>query len=374
MKGEAETLRSFWERKVRHFVNGREDLFRSEYAFDTTGFESTHAMAKYGSERWSVGGSEREGDNARPFARSTLSRSNAVVGGIETNAKRFMETQMAANLFCRGCLEPAYYLLGSDIRGAGGNAYTLTYMSQMGGWSVLDYGLNFATNRDPYLRLGYASYLSAWALVNSGTPESNYGYWHPGKANDGAAGGGFEPSANGRMWLVPNMLLGRGSWCFGSEIDLGYSGALRSAATILTDDPIFGRFCFGGDWRKTGQGIEVVPKDGLRRRFHAMLHEGELHLSLENDRFAAGQPIAIERDLSKIQFRIESDNPAKHTTKLLLAGSRSGKFEVRGDHGTIGYCDLHPSEKTAVDLPIEQGVPLLFTIQRSKTSLTKANP
>jgi hypothetical protein len=151
-----------------------------------------------------------------------------------------METQMAANLFCRGCLEPAYYLLGSDIRGSGGNAYTLTYMSQMGGWSVLDYALNFATNRAPYLRLGFASYLSAWALMNSGTPESNYGYWYPGKANDGAAGGGFEPSANGRMWLVPSLPLGRGAWCFASEIDLGYCGALRSAATILADDPLDG--------------------------------------------------------------------------------------------------------------------------------------
>ena len=90
----------------------------------------------------------------------------------------------------------------------------------MGGWSVLDYALNFATNPAPYLRLGYASYLSAWALVNSGTPESNYGYWYPGKANDGAAGGGFEPSANGRMWLVPSATLGRGSWFFASEIDL----------------------------------------------------------------------------------------------------------------------------------------------------------
>ena len=105
-----------------------------------------------------------------------------------------MQAQLAANIFCRGWLEPAYYYLGSDYRGGGGNSFTLTYMSQMGGWSVLDYGLNYAPRADWYLRLGYASYLSAWALMNSGTAESNYGYWYPGKENDGGAGGGFEPA------------------------------------------------------------------------------------------------------------------------------------------------------------------------------------
>jgi hypothetical protein len=347
MKAEADTLRNFWERKVRHFVNDGEDLFRSEYAFDTTGFESTHALATYALEHSGI---------------SSMSTNNA---------RKFMVKQMAANLFCRGCLEPAYYLLGSDIRGAGGNAYTLTYMSQMGGWSVLDYGLNYATNRAPYLRLGYASYLSAWALVNSGTPNTTYGYWYPGKSNDGAAGGGFEPSANGRMWLVPNMLLGRGSWCFGCEIDLGYSGALRTAATILADDPIFGRFCFGGDWRKTRRGIEVVPKDGLRRRFHVILNEGEMHLTLENDRFAAGEPIVFDVKSSKIQFLIESDNPAKHSTSLLLAGLQPGKWEVNTERGVIEHFELHPSRQTFVELPVEQGLPVLFNIQRNESPSTK---
>jgi hypothetical protein len=264
-----------------------------------------------------------------------------------------MDAQMAANLFCRGVLEPAYYYLGSDIRGSGGNAYTLTYMSQMGGWSVLDYGLNFATNRSPYLRLGYASYLSAWALMNSGSPESNYGYWYPGVANDGAAGGGFEPSANGRMWLVPVEMLGRGSWNFACEIDLGYCGALRTAATILADDPIFGRFCFGGEWRETRRGIEVVPKDGLRRRFHTMLQHGQFHLALENDRFASGQPIVFDDKQSKIQFQMESENPAKHSAKLRVSGLRPGNYELGNRRGTIANFGVKASEEAVLEIPIE---------------------
>lgn len=109
MQAEADTLRSYWERKVRSFVNDNPDLFRSEYAFDSTGFESTHALAKYAMQRAGAPGFDVS----------------------QANAERFIETQMGANLFCRGWLEPAYYLLDSDYRGSGGNSYTLTYMSQM---------------------------------------------------------------------------------------------------------------------------------------------------------------------------------------------------------------------------------------------------
>ncbi len=234
MQAQADKLRGYWEGKVRYFVNQRANLFQSEYAFDTTGFESTGALAKYAM----LHSDPQAGDIMRDVA--------------PEKARAFLDKQMAANIFCRGWLTPAYYLLGSDIRGGGGNSYTLTYMSQMGGWSVLDYGLHFAAHPADYLRLGYASILSAWALMNTGTPQSNYGYWFPGQDKDGGAGGGFEPAPFGTTWL--GQAHHRGSWMYASEIDLGYCGALRAAATILADDPIFGRFCYGGDWRKTGRG------------------------------------------------------------------------------------------------------------------------
>jgi len=37
------------------------------------------------------------------------------------------------------------------------------------------------------------------------------------------------------------------------EIDLGFSGALRTAATVVSDDPIFGLFAYGGDLKKRRQ-------------------------------------------------------------------------------------------------------------------------
>jgi hypothetical protein len=331
MADEADTLRDHWQRKVRHFVNDRPNLFVSEYAFDSTGFESTHALARYAVEH----AHENE------------------LGVTPANAERFMQQQMAANLFCRGWLEPAYYYLGSDYRGGGGNAYTLSYMSQMGGWSVLDYALHYADDPAPYLRLGYASYLSAWALMNTGTPESDYGYWYPGEKNDGGAGGGFEPAAYGTTWLgQPHH---RGSWYYACETDLGYCGALRMAATVLTDDPIFGRCCLGGDWRATSAGIEVTPKDGLRRRFHALLDGGKLHVELAGDRFTAGQPIAINDQLTELRFSLETDNAQQHTTELRLIGLPPGEYAVYHGEQLVSPFAVAAELTSVVGLPVDAG-------------------
>ena len=353
LEDQARRLRIHWERKVRTFVRGDVDLFRSEYAFDSTGFESTHALAKYAMEHLDeMNGGNLDEDDGRP--RQLTSEA----------ARKFMDAQMAANLFCRGTIEPAYYYLGSDYRGGGGDRYTLTYMSQMGGWSVLDYGCNFAADPAPYLRLGYASYLSAWALLNSGTPESGYGYWYPGKENDGGAGGGFEPAPFGSTWLEqPHH---RGSWYYSCEIDLGYCGALRAAATLLSDDPIFGRFCFGGEWRRKGDSTEIIPRDGVRRRFHAMLDTGRLHMTLERDRFASSAPIVLADDLSRVSLQLESDNREAHDAALRISGLAAGTYSVRDGHGkSVATIRIEESKESVVDLPAGAGAgPWSFTIAR----------
>jgi len=341
MQAQAGKLRGYWERKVRFFVNDRANLFQSEYAFDTTGFESTEALAKYAVLHSDPRSAER------------------MTNLTAEKARAFMDKQMAANIFCRGWLTPAYYLLGSDIRGGGGNSYTLTYMSQMGGWGVLDYGLHFAANPVDYLRLGYASILSSWALMNTGTPQSHYGYWFPGKDKDGGAGGGFEPAPFGTTWL--GQAHQRGSWMYASEIDLGYCGALRAAATVLADDPIFGRFCYGGEWRKTARGLEVIPKDGVRRRFNAMLDNGKLGLTLDNDHFSASIPIILKNDLSAADFAVESDYWLEHTATLRLSGS--GQYIVRAGSRVVATINLTDGGEVAVPLRFEKAR-AFFTIAR----------
>jgi hypothetical protein len=339
MAAEATELRTHWQRKVRAFVRERPNLFQSEYAFDSTGFESTHALARYA---W-LHAQHTSGDEPEAIR--------------PEEARQFMERQLAANLFCRGCIEPAYYYLGSDYRGQAGNAYTLSYMAQMGGWAVLDYALHFAD--DPYelLRIGYASQLSSWALLNSGTPESNFGYWYPGAENDGGAGGGFEPAAKGRTWLEqPHH---RGAWYYACEIDLGFCGALRAAATILADDPIFGRVCYGGDWQETPEGLAITPHDGVRRRVHAVAATERWHLTLDNDRFAPGEPVVLDLPGRRFACTLETENPAAHHTVLRVGGLPPGEYALRiGDEKprVVDVPALLPGELTALPpLPYPAG-------------------
>ena len=71
----------------------------------------------------------------------------------------------------------------------------------MGGWGVLDYAIHFAPDPTDWLQLGYASSLSSWSLMNTGTPASNYGFWFPGERNDGAAGWQFMSARSGSAWM-----------------------------------------------------------------------------------------------------------------------------------------------------------------------------
>src|SRR5262249_9150851 len=47
MTNQAASLRGKWEQKVNYYITGQADLFASEYAFDSTGFESQEAYARY---------------------------------------------------------------------------------------------------------------------------------------------------------------------------------------------------------------------------------------------------------------------------------------------------------------------------------------
>jgi hypothetical protein len=238
-----------------------------------------------------------------------------------------MQFQLLLNMSDRGWLETSYYQLGSDYRG--NMTYLLSYMSHLGGWSILDYGLHSAADPTDYLRLGYASSLSAWALVNSGTAESGYGYWFPGSNNDGATGGGFMPEAIGRAWIGKEVT--RGAWHYSAEEDVGYVGALRTHATIVSTDPVFGEFAYGGVLTRARDAVQVVPRDGLRVRLHVIRGSQRLHARLDRDGFAKERPILISDDLSRIQFTLENRSGPAHTTSLSLAGLPAGEYAIAVD-------------------------------------------
>lgn len=347
MTSQASSLQADWEAKVSYYVGGNADLFASEYAFDATGFESQEAYAKYASQH---AGS----DPAMGSTNLTL---------FLADLQKYQVNQITANVFDRGWLETAYYYYGSDYRGDMGDDFVVTYMAQMGGWGLLDYALNYATNFTDYLRLGYASYLCGWSTMNTGTLDSNYGFWYPGATNDGGCGGGFEPSPYNYTWLG-GQPMHRGPWYYSAEENLGFCGAIRSGATILADDPIFGRFCYGGAWTNASNGIQITPLDGVRRRFHAMFNTGNLHLVLNNDRFAAAQPVVLQPDLSQVSFQIESENSAAHLVTLYFTASTSGTYSVMDSQGVFTTLHLQSGQEATVDLPMAAGVsPQLFGIE-----------
>lgn len=344
-KQSAEKLRAHWESKAEFFINKQPDLFQSEYPFDSTGFESTHALAKYAVTRL-------QDPDAKEFREAVK----------PSDAEAFLEEQMRLNVADRG-MEPAYYWLGSDYRGSGNAEYTLSYMSQMGGWAVEDYALNFAHDPIPYLRLGYASYLSSWALLNSGTPQSNYGYWFPGQGNDGGAGGGFEPRPWGHAWLG-NKAMGRGSWWYDGEIDLGFSGALRAAATVVSDDPIFGLYAYGGELKEEGRSIHVIPADGLRERFAFVRGNVRFQMRLDRDGFAPGEAVTLTNQLNQISFRLENRSHDQHETTLTLEGLPAGTYNLRCNNRLISNFVIHDRKEANLKISVPLAAGVHVTISR----------
>jgi len=320
---EADELRAEWNKKVTYFIYDDPHPFGSEMWFDTTAFESTHAIAKYAMEHplHADSGLWTDKNSGRTYSHPQVSQSDVT---------EFMKKEIGANVAARGWLETNYYQLGSDIRQSGSSEYLLSYMTQMGGWSILDDGLYFAqgSDRDDALRLGYASYLAGWALVNSGTAQSNFGAWYPGEGNDGAAGWGFNPAKYGSTWIPGIKMLPRGLWPYDGEIDSGFSGALRSSSTVVVDDPVFGLFAYGGNVVRNGGGIEITCHDGLRQRLHIMNLAQPLHIELDRDGFSGQRSLKVSDDAKSLEIFLESRYAPEHTTELSIQGLHSGTYKV----------------------------------------------
>lgn len=319
---QAAWLRAEWEKKVKYFVYDDQYPYRSEYAFDRTAFESTYAFAKYGATVDMQPDKHLWWDKKlkKWYSHPQVKREDSRV---------FMDRQLAAGLSVRGWLAPNFNQLGAD-RG-------VSYMAAMGGWGILDYGINFADKPYDWLQLGYASYLSSWCLMNTGRPETNYGYWFPGKENDGASGWQFMSSKFGRAWMGASVP--RGPWHYDGEIDLGYGGALRTAATVITNDPIFGWFAYGGKMQTDGDRLSVIPRDGLRQRLAVVLQEPRVpwpnarrfKVELSRDGFAPETPIVLDKDLNRIRFTLENRTLDKHVSELRFSANFRRQYEIMQD-------------------------------------------
>jgi len=338
-KGEADWLKKEWEKKVEYFVNEDPNLWASEFAFDPTGFESTHAFARY--------------------ALQNASKPDSTLEVDYEDSVDFMERQTRANVACRGWLGPAYYLLGS--------AKSLNYASQIGGWSIVDYALHYSEEPEKYLRLGYASFLSSWAVMNSGRPETDYGFWYPGEENDGGAGGGFIAQSSPERGFSSRFPRGRGPTPYSFEMDIGYLAALRTAATIMVEDPVFGLFAYGGQIAQSGRKLEVIPRDGLRKRFHIIRGEQRFHMILDRDGFAKDQPIIFDDSLSEIRFSLESRSDTEHKTSLRVSGLKAGTYDVLlNGVSLLTWTAGDDKESASIQLPIGKSMTYDIVIRKMR--------
>ena len=131
----------------------------------------------------------------------------------------------------------------------------------------------------------------------------------------------------------------RGPWHYDGEIDLGFGGALRTAATVVTCDPIFGWFAYGGNLEQEEDILSVIPRDGLRQRLAVVLSDqrlpwpGSLRFKIELDRdgFAPDLPIVLDKQLSRISFMLENRTGDKHLTCLRLSVHPSAAYDVLQD-------------------------------------------
>jgi hypothetical protein len=319
-QADADALRAEWEKKVKYAVYDDKYPFRSEHALDRTAFETSYELAKYGAT------TDMKPDQDLWYDQNKkISYSHPIVRREDSRA--FMDRQLAAGLSMRGWLEKSYYQYGADGR--------MTYMASMGGEGILDYALNFAPDPTEYLRLGYASYLSSWALMNTGDEQSNYGFWAPGKENDGAAGWEFVAEQYGRAFMR-NWHFPRGAVPYDGEIDLGFSGALRMARTVVANDPLFGRIAYGSTIEKGDQGqLRLVPRDGRRQRFAWVDGSKIVQVGLDRDGFASEHAMEISGDGQEFTFRLENQTGNLHATRVSVS-TTNDKYDVFLDKQKLG--------------------------------------
>ena len=361
LQAKADHLRAEWEKKVKYFIYDNPRPFASEMPVDSTAYESTYAAAKYALEvplkpdtnLW------HDRNLQKWFSHPIIQ---------PRRHEEFLLRQHLANLACRGVLEANYWSLGSDFRGCGSASYTLSYMSQMGGWAVLDYALRYDADPAANLRLGYAAMLSSWALMNTGDARSNYGFWTPGARHDGAMSWGFQPRLAGTEWNPATRDLPRGPWPVCGEADHGLVAGIEAAGTVLFDDPLFGLFAYGGEVKQRGGTALVIPRDGVRQRFSALLGQRRLHLTLDRDGFARDQAVELDAARSLIRFTLENRGNGPHTAHLRIEGLPAGSYAL-SVNGSLQKAPLTLTGASVVaPIPVDGSPTTRVLVQPSRDS------
>lgn len=320
---DAAKLRREWEKKVTYMVYEDPWPFGSEMFVDRTAFESSYYVAEYAKLNPIKPEEQFWYDKNRKKWYSYTSFDTSMIDC-------FMQNQLDGNLALRGLFEPGYANLGTAWSGQYVN---LDYMTQMGGVALLDYAYRFSDRPDRYINYGYNSLLASWALMNTGTKKTDFGYWYRGEQNDGAVGWAFSPYQNSRTYMN-YIKVGRAPWRFDGEIDHGLTGGIHGSGVYLLDDPDFGLIGYGGNVRMDKDGtVSIIPFDGVRRQVRIMTPV-RFSVELMQDGFRKDYPITL-RGTEELSFCIENRSDKPHNTTIRAEGMPEGKYTVMTDHKMI---------------------------------------
>ena len=171
------------------------------------------------------------------------------------------------------------------------------------------------------------------------------------------------PEPIGRAWIGKQMA--RGAWYYSAEEDVGYCAALRTHATIVTRDPVFGEIAYGGLLTRQADRVSVIPRDGLRVRFHVIRDAQRLHMVLDHDGFARDQPVVVNDALDRVEFTVENRTGGAHETGLWIAGLAGGRYTVTVDGRQIAAVE-GGAVKSQVTLSVGAGPSARVSIARAR--------
>lgn len=320
---EADRLRREWEKKVTYMIYEDEWPFGSEMFVDRTAFESSYYIGEYALETEMVPREQFWYDKNRR-------RWYSYTAFDESAERDFMQKQLEANLALRGIYEPGYSRCGTAWTG---NGAALDYMSQMGGVALLDYAVRFSDEPYKYVRYGYNSILSSWALMNVGNEASNYGYWYPGKERDGAAGWAFCIFQHSHPYMR-YLDTGRGPWRYDGEIDHGFTGGVHGAGIYVVNDPVFGTICYGGDLTVEDKAYRIRPYDGAGR-YLAIPEAGGFEMRLYNNGMDDSRDQIFAENLDRMVLNLEKRGTCD-SQKISFRNLPAGGYEIRIDGRNAG--------------------------------------
>ncbi len=257
MSEEAEGIREISTSKSSFFQKEAYP-FGSEMAYDSTAYEAVYAYAK------------------------------------SIDDQQTMEKAVLASFGNRGH-QPQWYYYNTDLRAHGETFWNVSYMTQLGGWTMYDYSLNVGMGDYELIKSAYASYLAGWSLINSG-------YWDEDPKKLGSSCWVLHTGQEDSKEIVPGKVpLIKKAWQISGESGLGYFAGLKMASSVIIEHPILGLYGFGCDVKVDGSVWTIRPRDGLRMRVHDTVNDW----SIEMDRSSI---IELKIDLSKRNLRISTAN------------------------------------------------------------------